>query len=79
MEGNWTTGVQSLRDRFLMMPEDAFGDSVGLNGHPERRPLNTLNVSFVGRVGAKILAAMPAGRGLDLVSPPTGKSNSRPC
>jgi hypothetical protein len=27
MEG--TTGVQSLRDHFLMIPEDAFGDGIG--------------------------------------------------
>jgi cysteine desulfurase len=30
-----------------------------LNGHPARRLPNTLNVSFVGRVGADILAAIP--------------------
>ena len=51
--------VQALRDRFWAALEDAFGDSVVLNGHPERRLPNTLNVSFVERVGAEILAAMP--------------------
>jgi cysteine desulfurase len=30
-----------------------------LNGHPEKRLPNTLNVSFVGRIGAEILAAIP--------------------
>ena len=35
------------------------GDQVVLNGHPEKRLPNTLNVSFVGRVGAEILGKMP--------------------
>ncbi len=50
--------VQALRDRFWAALKDAFGDSVVLNGHPERRLPNTLNVAFVGRVGAEILAVM---------------------
>lgn len=51
--------VQALRNRFWTALKDEFGDSVVLNGHPERRLPNTLNVAFVGRVGAEILAAMP--------------------
>lgn len=51
--------VQALRDRFWVALKQAFGDSVVLNGHPERRLPNTLNVSFVERVGAEILAAIP--------------------
>ncbi len=51
--------VEALRDRFWAKLKDAFGDSVVLNGHPQRRLPNTLNVAFVGRVGAEILAAMP--------------------
>jgi len=51
--------VQALRDRFWSMLKAHFGDRVVLNGHPEHRLPNTLNVSFVGRVGAQILAAMP--------------------
>lgn len=51
--------VQALRDRFWAALKQAFGDSVVLNGHPERRLPNTLNVSFVERVGTEILAAMP--------------------
>ncbi len=34
------------------------GDAVVLNGHPTERLPNTLNVSFVGRVGADVLAAL---------------------
>jgi cysteine desulfurase len=32
---------------------------VVLNGHPERRLPNTLNVGFLGHVGAELLAAVP--------------------
>ncbi len=51
--------VQSLRDHFWAVLKDDFGDNVVLNGHPKHRLPNTLNVSFIGRVGADILAAMP--------------------
>lgn len=51
--------VQTLRDRFWAALKDAFGEGVVLNGHPDCRLPNTLNVSFVGREGAEILAAMP--------------------
>ena len=49
----------------------AFGNRVALNGHPDRRLPNTLNVSFVGRVGAEILAthAGVAARPARLVIP----------
>jgi len=53
------TDVQRLRDRFWADLKHAFGDRVVLNGHPEHRLPNTLNVAFVGRVGAEILSAMP--------------------
>ena len=52
-------GVQRLRDLFWDRLRAAFGNRVALNGHPELRLPNTLNVSFVGRVGADILARMP--------------------
>ena len=51
-------GVRQLRDRFWTSLRARLGDRVVLNGHPQRRLPNTLNVSFVGRVGADILAAM---------------------
>jgi cysteine desulfurase len=51
--------VRALRDRFWDLLKQRFGERVVLNGHPEHRLPNTLNVSFVGRVGADILAAMP--------------------
>ncbi len=48
-----------LRDLFWSRLKSAFGAGVVLNGHPVHRLPNTLNVSFVGRVGGKILARMP--------------------
>lgn len=47
-----------LRDAFWAALRSHFGDRVVLNGHPEDRLPNTLNVSFVGRVGAEILARL---------------------
>jgi cysteine desulfurase len=51
--------VQRLRDLFWERLQASFGTQVVLNGHPERRLPNTLNISFVGRNGAEILARMP--------------------
>jgi cysteine desulfurase len=51
--------AQRLRDLLWDRLQATFDDRVVLNGHPARRLPNTLNVSFVGRVGADILAAMP--------------------
>jgi cysteine desulfurase len=51
-------GVRNLRDCFWASLQARFGDRVVLNGHPERRLPNTLNVSFVGRIGADVLAAI---------------------
>jgi cysteine desulfurase len=48
--------VQRLRDLFWNLLQEKFGDRVVLNGHPHERLPNTLNVSFVGKVGSEILA-----------------------
>ena len=50
--------VRALRDQFWQMLQEQFGDRVVLNGHPTHRLPNTLNVAFVGRVGAEILARL---------------------
>jgi cysteine desulfurase len=50
--------VQALRDRFWRALQDRFGDRVVLNGHATHRLPNTLNVSFVGKIGADILVQM---------------------
>ena len=50
--------VTALRDRFWQGLRARFGEGVVLNGHATERLPNTLNVSFAGRVGADILAAL---------------------
>ena len=50
--------IRRLRDRFWSALQQRFGDGVALNGHPESRLPNTLNVSFVGREGARVLAQL---------------------
>jgi cysteine desulfurase len=54
----WTQRVKLLRDRFWRTIESRFADRVVLNGHPDQRLPNTLNMSFAGRVGAEVLAAL---------------------
>jgi cysteine desulfurase len=50
--------VRRLRDLFWSALQARFGERVVLNGHPLNRLPNTLSVSFAGRVGADILAAL---------------------
>ncbi len=47
--------TQKLRDLFWGLMQAEFVDRIVLNGHPTERLPNTLNVSFVGRVGPDIL------------------------
>ncbi|MDZ3837022.1 MAG: cysteine desulfurase family protein [Rhodospirillales bacterium] len=47
--------VRALRERFWQALQQRLGDRVVLNGHPRHRLPNTLNISFVGHVGAEIL------------------------
>lgn len=51
-------GIQALRDRFWEALQDRLGDRVVLNGHATQRLPNTLNVSFVGKIGADILGQL---------------------
>lgn len=50
--------VRVLRDHFWQRLQKQFGNRVALNGHPTHRLPNTLNVSFVGRIGSEILARL---------------------
>jgi cysteine desulfurase len=52
------SATRERRDRLLSGFEKRFGHRIVLNGHPERRLPNTLNVSFVGHTGADILHAV---------------------
>jgi len=60
--------VRDLRDYFWKVLQARLGDRVVLNGHPVHRLPNTLNVSFVGQIGAQLLAR------LDSVAASTGSA-----
>jgi cysteine desulfurase len=60
--------IRTLRDRLWQALQDRFGDRVVLNGHDTERLPNTLNVSFVDKVGADLL------RQLDGVAASTGSA-----
>jgi cysteine desulfurase len=50
--------IKALRDGFWHALQQQFGERVVLNGHPDLRLPNTLNVSFVGQSGADLLAKL---------------------
>ena len=60
--------IRELRDLFWELLEARVGERVVLNGHPTERLPNTLNVSFVGKVGSTIL------HGLEGVAASTGSA-----
>jgi cysteine desulfurase len=47
--------LRALRDRLWNHLRTGLGDQIILNGHPERRLPNTLNLNFVGHSGADLL------------------------
>ena len=56
----YTPKVKTLRDRLHRRIIDGLGtDKVHLNGHPERRLPNTLNISIRGVVGDELLSRIP--------------------
>lgn len=54
-----TAKLQALRNRLFDRLHQALGDRIVVNGHPELRLPNTLNVNFLGQVGADLLAKVP--------------------
>jgi cysteine desulfurase len=50
--------IGQLRDLFWELLQTRFGKGVVLNGHPTERLPNTLNVSFVGKIGSTILSSL---------------------
>ncbi|PKM50391.1 MAG: cysteine desulfurase NifS [Firmicutes bacterium HGW-Firmicutes-7] len=50
--------VKQLTDDLYLNLKSLFGDQIILNGHPDKRLPNTLNVSFLGYQGAEILARL---------------------
>ncbi len=51
--------LKRLRDRLWAHLQEGLGARVVLNGHPEERLPNTLNVSFLGLIGNELLDAIP--------------------
>jgi cysteine desulfurase len=58
MDLSFMDNVRRLRDAFWDGLRARFGERAVLNGHPEHRLPNTLNVSFVGTSGAELLAKL---------------------
>jgi cysteine desulfurase len=57
---SYAQDIKALRDRLHRNILDGLGaDRVKLNGHPEKRLPNTLNVSIRGTIGENLLARMP--------------------
>ena len=57
---NYTKNITALRDRLYRNIIDGTGEErVKLNGHPEKRLPNTLNLSISGVIGEKLLARIP--------------------
>ena len=54
-----TDHLRRLRDRLWERLHSALGDRIILNGHPEKRLPNTLNVNFAGWIGSELLQAVP--------------------
>jgi cysteine desulfurase len=54
-----TANLRQLRDRLWQRLHEGLGERVVLNGHPEHRLPNTLNASFLGHIGADLLAKVP--------------------
>jgi cysteine desulfurase len=50
--------VRALRDHFWQELQNKFGNRIALNGHLMHRLPNTLNVSFIGLIGAEILVRL---------------------
>ncbi len=50
--------TKNLADYFHRKLKDKFGDKIHLNGHPEKRLPNTLNISFIGHSGHEILDSL---------------------
>jgi cysteine desulfurase len=51
--------LKTLRERLWQRLQEGLGERVILNGHPELRLPNTLNVNFVNNVGAELLQRVP--------------------
>ena len=51
--------MTAMRDRLWVRLQRELGERAVLNGHPQDRLPNTLNVSFAGCIGSELLTALP--------------------
>lgn len=58
-ESVYDSTLADLTNYFWTKLKEAFGEDVILNGHGKRRLPNTLNVSFINRVGQDLLHSIP--------------------
>ena len=68
--------LKQLRDRLWERLRAGLGDRISLNGHPEKRLPNTLNVNFAGCVGSELLETDAGGGGLDGVGLSRGQGDA---
>jgi cysteine desulfurase len=54
-----TDRLRALRDRLHDRLTRALGERIVLNGHPEKRLPNTLNLNFIGHIGEDLLTEVP--------------------
>ena len=54
-----TEKLKQLRDRLYQKLLDGLPGKISLNGHPELRLPNTLNINFHGHIGPQLLAKVP--------------------
>ena len=54
-----TEHLRQLRDRLWERLRSGLGERISLNGHPQHRLPNTLNVNFHGEIGAELLEKVP--------------------
>lgn len=55
-----TKRLRALRDKLWLLLQESFGASAVLHGHAELGLPNTLNVGFIGHIGAEVLQKVPA-------------------
>ena len=58
MEVLKNSGVKDLTDYFYFNLKEMFGEKIHLNGHPEKKLPNTLNISFLGYNGHEVLSRL---------------------
>ncbi|MEQ6377067.1 cysteine desulfurase family protein [Bacillaceae bacterium S4-13-56] len=51
--------IQKVRDYFWKQLQAEFGENISLNGHPDFRLPNTLNVNFIRKIGQDLLSSIP--------------------